>query len=61
MNPTDETNDILRSIHAEMKALRADFGGLRDQFGGLREEFGGLRVVGVMQDVRDLLREETCA
>ena len=74
MEPTDITNEILKNIHAEMRGMREDVGGLRGDVREMsarierierRQVEADIRlsteivgVVGVMQDVRDLLRED---
>ena len=74
MEPTDLTNEILKNIHAELGGLREDVGGLRGDLREMgarverierRQVEADIRlsteivaVVGVMQDVRDLLRED---
>ena len=74
MEPTDITNELLKNIHAEMKGMREEVGGLRGDVREMsarverierRQVEADIRlsteivgVVGVMQDVRDLLRED---
>ena len=74
MEPTDITNEILKNIHAEMRGMREDVGGLRGDVREMsarierierRQVEADIRlsteivsVVGVIQDVRDLLRED---
>jgi hypothetical protein len=73
MEPTDVTNEILRAIQTDMRGVRDDLGGVRDDLRELgarververRQVDAEIRlsteivsVVGVMQEVRDLLRD----
>ncbi|HEX4513875.1 MAG TPA: hypothetical protein VH054_10075 [Polyangiaceae bacterium] len=66
MNPTDLTIEILKNIHAEIGGLRGDFREMnarvermerRQVEADIRVSTEIVGVAGVMQDVRDLLRD----